>query len=166
MDAKSNVSPASNQDTDAQNATQKRTAETPANKRKQKQQAKTSEQVKASSDEDYDMGSSSREEDNSEPSSQLHGQNLTKKKLEYLQQQIHDKNGVFTYEQDPERYKKARKRLQNRESAVRSRQKKREEVEELEQIVRALQEQKAAIESENQALKRQNEYFQNLFSKQ
>lgn len=67
---------------------------------------------------------------------------------------IRDKNGVFTYEEDPERYKKARKRLQNRESAIRSRIKKREEVEELEDVVRKLQEEKAAIESENQALKR------------
>jgi len=51
---------------------------------------------------------------------------------------IKDKNGVFTYEEDPERYKKARKRLQNRESAIRNRNKKREEVDELEDVVRKL----------------------------
>lgn len=56
---------------------------------------------------------------------------------------------MFSYEDDPSRYKKARKRLQNRESAIRSRVKKREEVSELEAIVRKLEESKAAMESEN-----------------
>jgi len=49
---------------------------------------------------------------------------------------IKGKNGVLTYEEDPERYKKARKRLQNRESAIRSRIKKREEIDKLEDVVR------------------------------
>ena len=74
---------------------------------------------------------------------------MTRKKQEYLEQVIKDKNGVFSYEDDPSRYKKARKRLQNRESAIRSRVKKREEVSELEAIVRKLEESKAAMESEN-----------------
>lgn len=34
---------------------------------------------------------------------------------------IVDKNGAYSYLDDPNEYKKARKRLQNRESAVRSR---------------------------------------------
>ena len=59
--------------------------------------------------------------------------NLTKKKQEYLEQTINDKNGVFKYDEDPNMYKKARKRLQNRESAVRSRTKKKEELETLEE---------------------------------
>lgn len=37
---------------------------------------------------------------------------------------IVDKNGAYSYLEDPSEYKKARKRLQNRESAVRSRQRK------------------------------------------
>lgn len=49
---------------------------------------------------------------------------LTSKKRQYLQDQIKDKNGVYSYLEDPEEYKKARKRLQNRESAVRSRMRK------------------------------------------
>lgn len=65
--------------------------------------------------------------------------NLTKKKLQYLQQAIVDKAGVINFQDDPEQYKKARKRLQNRESAVRSRVKKREEVETLEIIVKQLE---------------------------
>ena len=36
-----------------------------------------------------------------------------------------DRNGLFNYEEDPVEYKKARKRMQNRESAVRSRMRKR-----------------------------------------
>jgi hypothetical protein len=46
---------------------------------------------------------------------------LTSKKLQYLKNQIEDKNGTYSYLEDPVEYKKARKRLQNRESAVRSR---------------------------------------------
>jgi hypothetical protein len=49
---------------------------------------------------------------------------LTNKKKEYLQDSIIDKNGAYNYLEDPNEYKKARKRLQNRESAVRSRQRK------------------------------------------
>lgn len=46
---------------------------------------------------------------------------LTNKKKQYLQDAIFDKNGAYSYLEDPIEYKKARKRLQNRESAVRSR---------------------------------------------
>lgn len=49
---------------------------------------------------------------------------LTNKKRQYLQDQIVDRNGAYSYLDDPQEYKKARKRLQNRESAVRSRQRK------------------------------------------
>ena len=45
---------------------------------------------------------------------------------------IEDRSGVYNYDVDPISYKKARKRLQNRESAVRSRLKKREELDLLE----------------------------------
>jgi len=38
--------------------------------------------------------------------------------------EIIDKYGAYSYLEDPNEYKKARKRLQNRESAVRSRQRK------------------------------------------
>ena len=36
-------------------------------------------------------------------------QKLTNKKKEYLQEVIEDKNGLFTYEEDPQEYKRARK---------------------------------------------------------
>lgn len=51
-------------------------------------------------------------------------QKLTNKKKQYLLNEIVDKNGAYSYLTDPTEYKKARKRLQNRESAVRSRQRK------------------------------------------
>jgi len=57
---------------------------------------------------------------------------LTSKKKQYLVDQIEDKNGSYSYLEDPIEYKKARKRLQNRESAVRSRQRKKTYQEELE----------------------------------
>jgi hypothetical protein len=46
---------------------------------------------------------------------------LTSKKKQYLVDQIADKTGTYSYLEDPVEYKKARKRMQNRESAVRSR---------------------------------------------
>jgi len=57
---------------------------------------------------------------------------LTSKKKQYLTDQIADKNGTYSYLEDPVEYKKARKRMQNRESAVRSRQRKKSYQEELE----------------------------------
>ena len=68
---------------------------------------------------------------------------LTNKKKEYLQDAIIDKNGAYSYLDDPLEYKKARKRLQNRESAVRSRQRKKNYQEVLE---KQIEEQKALIE--------------------
>jgi len=49
-----------------------------------------------------------------------------------MEQQIADRSGNYDYQENPDQYKKARKRLQNRESAVRSRMKKRQEMEVLE----------------------------------
>jgi hypothetical protein len=60
---------------------------------------------------------------------------LTNKKKQYLQDAIFDKNGAYSYLEDPVEYKKARKRLQNRESAVRSRQRKKSYQEELENAI-------------------------------
>lgn len=51
---------------------------------------------------------------------------ITGKKRQYISSQIVDKNGEYDYLQNPNEYKKARKRQQNRESAVRSRMRKKE----------------------------------------
>ena len=92
---------------------------------------------------------------------------LTNKKKQYLQDAIVDKNGAYTYLEDPVEYKKARKRLQNRESAVRSRHRKKTYQETLEKQIedlqahtrkvsnhnKMLQETNAALNSENSILK-------------
>jgi len=67
---------------------------------------------------------------------------LSSKKLQYLEQDIMDKRGVFKYTDDPSTYKKARKRLQNRESAVRSRSRKATELEDLRKEVQALKQER------------------------
>lgn len=77
---------------------------------------------------------------------------LTNKKKQYLQDAIIDKNGAYTYLDDPVEYKKARKRLQNRESAVRSRHRKKTYQETLEQQIEELQQ-------ENRDLKQSNRSF-------
>lgn len=100
----------------------------------------------------HENSSSSRDRSDGNNSSN-NERNLTKKKQQYLQQAIIDRAGIIKFEEDPEQYKKARKRLQNRESAVRSRFKKREEVETLEMIVRKLEQEKAMMELENLKLK-------------
>jgi len=58
---------------------------------------------------------------NDETMNDINVARLTNKKKQYLQDAIFDKNGAYSYLEDPIEYKKARKRLQNRESAVRSR---------------------------------------------
>ena len=77
---------------------------------------------------------------------------LTNKKKQYLQDAIIDKNGAYTYLDDPVEYKKARKRLQNRESAVRSRHRKKTYQETLEQRIEQLT-------KENEELKGKNKQF-------
>jgi hypothetical protein len=77
---------------------------------------------------------------------------LTNKKKQYLQDAIIDKNGAYTYLNDPIEYKKARKRLQNRESAVRSRHRKKTYQETLEGQIEELQ-------AENNYYKKSNRNF-------
>ena len=69
-------------------------------------------------------------------------------------------------------YKKAKKRVQNRESAIRSRMKKKSYYEGMEQHLGAAQQENnklkldnAALRAENQLLKRYLSYFENLFAK-
>lgn len=103
---------------------------------------------------------------------------LTNKKKQYLQDAIVDKNGAYSFLDDPVEYKKARKRLQNRESAVRSRQRKKnyqetleqqldEQSQHLERVTQerdALKKQNTQLLSENSVLKQQVAYFQETFA--
>jgi len=89
-----------------------------------------------------------------------------KKISEYAAQKIADRTGVYNFQEDPDKYRKARKRQQNRESAVRSRMKKREDLEVLEDEVRKLQELLAAKDTANTELQKENEYFKKVFDQQ
>jgi response regulator of citrate/malate metabolism len=77
----------------------------------------------------------SLEANNDQTANDINIARLTNKKKQYLQDSIFDKNGAYSYLEDPVEYKKARKRLQNRESAVRSRQRKKSYQEELEKMI-------------------------------
>lgn len=79
---------------------------------------------------------------------------LTNKKKQYLQDAIVDKNGAYSFLEDPVEYKKARKRLQNRESAVRSRQRKKSYQETLEQQLGEQSQRLARVAKERDALKK------------
>ena len=79
---------------------------------------------------------------------------LTNKKKQYLQDAIVDKNGAYSFLEDPVEYKKARKRLQNRESAVRSRQRKKSYQETLEQQLYEQSELLDGVTAERDALKK------------
>ena len=85
-------------------------------------QAKTKSTVKKRGSNTTDAANlASAEEDDAENSDPSFIAGLSKKKQQYMVQAIEDKSGIFDYANDPIAYKKARKRLQNRESAVRSR---------------------------------------------
>lgn len=117
-------------------------------------------------------------EANDQTANDMTQQRLTNKKKQYLQDAIQDKNGAYSYLDDPIEYKKARKRLQNRESAVRSRQRKKSYQEELENAIddqneiidkltrknKDLLQKNAGLSSENEVLKQQVSYFQETFA--
>jgi hypothetical protein len=69
--------------------------------------------------------------DNSESNSINSRYNIpgVKKQIKKYYEPLIDGKMVFRYEDDPEEYKKARKRLQNRESATRVRARKKDRVE-------------------------------------
>lgn len=88
---------------------------------------------------------------------------LTSKKRQYLNDLIVDKTGMYNYLEDPTEYKKARKRQQNRESAVRSRQRKKNYQEVLEghidehkKVIEHWKKKAMQLEMENVALKENN----------
>lgn len=73
-----------------------------------------------------------------------------------MQDAIVDKNGAYSFLEDPVEYKKARKRLQNRESAVRSRQRKKNYQETLEQQLEEQSRELERVTWERDQLKTQN----------
>ena len=85
-----------------------------------------------------------------------------KKAEQYRKQIIVDKHGVHNFDDDPEAYRKARKREQNRVSAVNSRKAGKTKVEELELEIRQLADFKAKVLTQNEELQKQNEQLRKL----
>lgn len=76
------------------------------------------------------------------------------KEVEYRKEVIYDKNGmVIEYDDNPKEYRKARKRIQNRESAIRSRYRKKQYFTEIEVRVEQLEEENKRLVTENATLK-------------
>ena len=92
---------------------------TNVNKRTQKQitkatpapKAKRGRPTKVSDNENTTTNDQVEDSYSNEDDSDLCAAALSKKKQQYLEEQIADKNGVFDYSKDPNQYKKARKRL-------------------------------------------------------
>jgi hypothetical protein len=83
-----------------------------------------------------------------------------KKTEQYKKQVIVDQYGVFEYDKDPEGYKKARKRQQNRESALRARDKRVNKIETIEQRLEKIQKKSSNLEQENLVLKAEKRQLQ------
>jgi regulator of replication initiation timing len=85
---------------------------------------------------------------------------------------IIDNNKVYRYEDSPSEYRKARKRIQNRESATRVRNRKKTQVEELDEQIEELNKEKtelkvqnAALITENNLLKQQISFLERVVSR-
>lgn len=107
-------------------------------------------------EEDDDLSSNSDSKSKGEDSQQKR-----KKKLEqYKNQVIVDQYGTFEYDKDPEGYKKARKRQQNRESALRARDKRVNKMESVEQNLTQIKSRSTNLEKENLILKAEKKQLQ------
>ena len=97
---------------------------------------------------------------------------ICKKTINKNYEPIYDGNKHFNYEDDPIEYKKARKRIQNRESASRVRSRKKNYVEVVEQDVYSLKKdnsdlqlKNAALTAENNLLKQQITFLERMVMK-
>ncbi|CAD8082006.1 unnamed protein product [Paramecium primaurelia] len=94
---------------------------------------------------------------------------IKKKNIAKKYEPIYENNIVYRYEDNPEQYKKIRKKLQNRESANRVRGRQKNYVQDMEQELldmkkenQQLQMLNAKLQAENVVLKQQVEFMQNL----
>lgn len=95
----------------------------------QEKSCKRNIKAKQKDKDSFDDSSSKSESNNS---GSKHGKRKQKKTEQYKNQIIVDQYGTFEYDKDPEGYKKARKRQQNRESALRARDKRANKMETVE----------------------------------
>jgi len=97
----------------------------------------------------------------SETSKSKAGESKRKKKTEqYKNQTIIDQYGTFEYDKDPDGYKKARKRQQNRESALRARDKRVNKMESFETTLDKIKQKSTNLEKENLVLKAEKRQLQ------
>mmetsp|Transcript_11348 Transcript_11348/g.9756 ORF Transcript_11348/g.9756 Transcript_11348/m.9756 type:complete len:213 (+) Transcript_11348:123-761(+) len=94
---------------------------------------------------------------------------IIRKGIHKYYEPIHDGTKVYRYEDNPSEYKKARKRIQNRESACRVRSRKKNYVEEIEVEMDALRNENselkvknASLEAENNVLKQRLAMFEKM----
>jgi hypothetical protein len=73
---------------------------------------------------------------------------------------IKDQYGTFEYEKDPDGYKKARKRQQNRESALRARDKRINKLGSIESKLKRIEDKSTKLEKENLVLKAEKQQLQ------
>lgn len=101
------------------------------------------------------------EEDSSTANKKSKSSGRRKKKTEqYKNQVIVDQYGTFEYDKDPEGYKKARKRQQNRESALRARDKRANKMETVESRLQKIEAKSSEMEKENMVLKAEKRQLQ------
>ena len=79
---------------------------------------------------------------------------------QYKHQIIVDQYGVFEFDKDPDGYKKARKRQQNRESALRARDKRVMKMETVETRLERIKQRSENLEKENMVLKAEKQQLQ------
>lgn len=122
-----------------------------------KSKGKLSKRKLKASRKSEDIESSWPSDDNLKPDSKKY-----KKKLEqYKDQIIKDQYGTFEYDKDPDGYKKARKRKQNRESALRARDKRVTKMVSVERTLTDIQYKSESLEKENLILKAEKKQLQN-----
>lgn len=93
-------------------------------------------------------------------SKSANGRKKKKKTEQYKHQVIIDQYGTFEYDKDPEGYKKARKRQQNRESALRARDKRTTKMECIETTLDKIKAKSTNLEKENLVLKAEKRQLQ------
>lgn len=86
---------------------------------------------------------------------------IVRKGIRKYYEPILDNNIIYKYEDDPNEYRKARKRIQNRESATRVRNRKKNHVEILEDEITGLKKLNAELKAHNSALVVENNTLKN-----
>jgi len=102
----------------------------------------------------------SKENQTAKKKAKKYPRNRVKKVDQYRNQIIEDQYGVFEYDKDPDGYLKARKRMLNKKSALRTRSRKTSKFKLLNEKVQVLEDKSKVLETENKDLKNENSDLQ------